>query len=164
MPITHASAASESAQLLRAVVVPHLLGCLLWQLSRMPDRNDPDDLTFPSVEEAVRRHEHLAKRYIWKLRNQTTRLGEFLEPTQCLLSTLTELPCCPWIVLPYVFESRQKLGTCGWRETYSQSWFPLSRASAWERTLSRSNPLPAAISCSPRARSKRIWRSYSARS
>ena len=134
------------------------------QLCSMPACNHPDGLVLATVKKTIWRNDNLTKGKIWKLWNESAGLQISREPSQHALSLPAEPDGCPWLVLRDIGHRLQKLGSPGGCEPDFHFGPPPRRASASASTSSKSNPLPAVISCSPRARRCRSWRSRSLRS
>ncbi len=134
------------------------------QLCSMPACDHPNGPVFTTVKKTIGRNNHLAKGKIRKLWNKSTGLRISREASECALSSLPELDGCLRIVLLNIGHRLEKLDSSGGCEPDFHFGPPAKRASASARTSSRSNPLPALISCSPRARRCRSWRSCSLRS
>ena len=134
------------------------------ELCSMPACDHPDGPVLTTIEETIGRHNHLAKGKIGKLGNQPTGLRISHEASECALSLLPEFQGCRGVVLQNKGHCREKLDASGGCEAEPHLGPPARRASASASTSSRSNPSPAAISCSPRASKCRIWRSRSLRS
>lgn len=137
---------------------------LVGKLGGMPDCNDPAGPALDTVEKPVGRQDHLSIWEIGKLGDGASGRGELLEPPQDFLCPLAESSRSGWPILANVFQRGQKLCPTRRGESNLHSSPARRTASASARTVSRSCPLPAVISRSPRARSKRIWRSCSPRS
>jgi len=147
-----------------------LLGVLLYphrfrrQLCSMPACDHPNGPAFTTVKKTIGANNHLAKGKIRKLRNKSTGLRISREASERALSFLPELDGCLRIALLNIGHRLEKLDSSGGCEPDFHFGPPARIASASTRTSSRSNPLPAVISCSPRARRCRSWRSCSLRS
>ncbi len=128
-------------------------------LSTVPNSNDPYDFSLLPIEESVRRNNYFSMRLIWKLRQTPSGIWKAFQPLKNLFSPLTESLSGHRIVSSNVCQCPKKLGTPAWCEPYPHGFERSTSASA--NTSSRSYPLPAAISLSPRARSLRILRSCS---
>jgi len=134
------------------------------QLCSMPACDHPDGPDLAPVKKTIGRNNYLTKGKIRKLWNESTGLRISREASECALSSLPELDGCLRIALQNIGHRLEKLDSSGGCEPDSHFGPPARRASASARTSSRSNPLPAVISCSPLARRRRSWRSCSLRS
>lgn len=155
---------AQSDRLVHARVMALSRRGLVGKLGGMPDCHDPDGPAVDTVEKSVGRYDDFSIGEIGKLGDGASRRWEFLEPAQDSLCPLTESCRSRWSILANVLQRGQKLCPTRWGESNLHSSPARRTASASARTASRSCPSPAAISRSPRARSKRIWRSCSPRS
>src|SRR5690242_19180046 len=64
---------------------------LLWNLSTMPDANDPYRLLPDPVEESIGLNVHLTVRQVGELGHKRAGIGEFRQPLERLLGALSEL-------------------------------------------------------------------------
>src|SRR5262249_4008586 len=137
---------------------------LLGWLCPMPDGYYPHCCLLDTVEETIRRHNHFAVGQVRELWYHPTRLRKLLKPPDGLLRRLPEADGGGRVLPAYIGESGEKLGTTCGREADSHRGSSVRRVSASANTASRSYPMPAAISCSPRTRSRSNCRSRSPRS
>ena len=134
---------------------------LFRQLRAVPRCDDPHGRTLDSVEEPVGPDDDLAIGQIRKLRDDATGFGKLLQPAQGVVGSLPERRCGLGVLTSDICESRKKLGACGRREANPQEGSSPTRSLASASTSSRSCPTLAAISCSPRTRSRSSSRSCS---
>ena len=130
-------------------------------LRTMPDGDNPDDVSRDPVEEAIWGDEQLAMGQLGKFWNLATRFREVLQPPQGLLAELAESRCRHGAIPANIVQLPQEPGSCRRGEANLQGSRRSRSRSASARTSSRSNPIPSAISCSPRANAARISRSDS---
>ncbi len=123
----------------------------LWGVGAVPYSDNPDDLPLHSVEEPIRRDDHLPVRQFWEFRHSSPGTRKPLKPAQWPLRKLAKPQRGRRSVTMNVGHSRQKLVTSRGREPNLQPASPSSSRSASLKTVARSCPSPAAISRSPLA-------------
>ena len=137
-----------------------LLGvlCLIWffrELSTMPNSNNPNSFSFYTVKETVRGYNNFTKRKIRKFRQYSAGLRKLSKPGQDLSRLVPESGRCCWVLAVNISNGCKKLAAPRRSEKNFQSFFSFNKESASVRTTSRSYPLPASISFSPRARMRK---------
>ena len=135
-----------------------------WKLCAMPARHHPDGFVLTAVEKTIRGNNHFAEGQIRKLRNEAAGLRIAGEAAECALRFLPKAESGGWIGLQNISHGLKKLVSPRGCELEFHLEPRAKSASASVSTDSRSNPFPAVISCSPRARRCRSWRSCSLRS
>ncbi len=134
------------------------------QLCSVPACDHPEGPALTTVKKTIGRNNHFTKGEIRKLWNESTGLGISREPSECVLSSLPEFDGCLRIVPQNIGHRLEKLDSSGGCEAEFHFGPLARRPSASAKTSSRPNPFPTVISCSPRARRCRSWRSCSLRS
>ena len=86
----------------------HDLG-VLWQLCPMPDRHNPDRISFKTVKKPIRCDHHLPIGEVRKLGNHPAGLRECLQPSQNFLSPPSKTPGRFGVVPVNIGQSREKL-------------------------------------------------------
>ena len=133
--------------------------CLIWffrKLSTMPDSYDPDSFSFYTIKETVRTYNNFTKRKIRKFRQWPARLWELSESGQDLFRLAPESNRRGWIFVVDISNGCKELFAPRRSEKNFQGFVSFNKESASARTASRSTPLPASISFSPRARRRKI--------
>ena len=136
---------------------------LFRRLCPMPDRDHPHRCLPDAGEETRRRRDHFARGEVRTLWHHPTRLRQLRTPSQGLLRPLPDAPCRPRVLPSQSGESGETRGTTCGREADAHRVSSVKRVSASANTSSRSSPVPAVLSCSPRTRSRSTWRSRSPR-
>ena len=134
---------------------------LLWRLCAVPCCDDPHGRALDSIEEPVGPDDDLAIGQVRKLRDEAAGLRKPLQPAQGVAGSLPERRCGLGILTPDICDCREKLGARGRCEANPQEGSSPTRSLASASTSSRSCPTLAAISCSPRTRSRSSSRSCS---
>ena len=132
--------------------------CLIWfsrKLSTMPDSHNPNIFSFYTVKETVRSYDNFTKREIRKFRQSPAGLRKLSEPGQDLFRLAPESNCRCWVLAVDISNGCKELIAPRRSEKNFQSFVSFNKESASARTTSRSYPLPASISFSPRARRRK---------
>ena len=141
-----------------------VVGRLSWffrQLCTVPCRDHPHGRAFDPVEEPVRPDNDLSIGEVRKLRDEAAGFGKLLQSAQSLLGSLSERRCSSGVLTPDICDRGEELGACGGCEPHPQEGSSPRRSPASASTSSRACPTLAAISCSPRTRSRSSSRSRS---
>ena len=125
-------------------------------LSAMPDSYDPNSFSFYTIKETIRTHNNFTKRKIRKFRQCPARLWKLSESGQDLFRLAPESDRCWWIFAVDIGNGCKELFAPRRSEKNFQGFVSFNKESASARTASRSYPLPASISFSPRARRRKI--------
>jgi len=126
------------------------------KLSTMPDSYDPDSFPFYTIEETIRTYNNFTKGKIRKFRQCPAGLWELSESGQNLFRLAPEGDRCQWIFMVDISNGCKELFAPRRSEKDFQGYVSFNRESASARAASRSYPLPASISFSPRARRRKI--------
>ena len=121
----------------------------------MPHSYNPDSFPFYTVKETVRSHNNFTKRKIEKFRQCPAGLRKLSEPGQDLFCLAAESNRRCWVLAVNISNGCKELAPPRRSEKDFQGLISFNKESASARTASRSYPLPASISFSPRARRRK---------
>lgn len=139
----------------------HRCSWLLRQLRAVPCCDDPHGRSLDSVEEPVGPNHDLAIGQIRKLRDDAAGFRKLLQPAQGVVGSLQERRRGLRVLPSDICDCREELSACDRREANPQEGSSPTSSPASASTSSRSCPTLAAISCSPRTRSRSSSRSRS---
>ena len=134
------------------------------KLRVMPNSDDPGCVALDAIEKSIRRDYQFPVWKFRKFRYNTSRFGKLNEPLQDRSGALAKILGCLGVILSDMLQGIQELASCGGGELNFHASPSARSSSASSRTSFSRCPFPAAISFSPRARSRRSSRSCSERS